>query len=78
MFLVKKGFSLHLQEKHLGASASVKAIDKQKETLESSRSESRFKVVATRRNLDVDELDDDNLFHLLDIVQVTLIVVSDH
>jgi hypothetical protein len=29
-------------------------------------------VVGSRRHLDVDELDDDNLFHLLDIVQVLL------
>lgn len=40
--------------------------DSQKETLESSRSESRFKVVSTRRNLDSNE---EKLFHLLDLVQ---------
>jgi hypothetical protein len=56
------------QEKHKPAEAS-KIVEKQKEKLESVRSESRFKVVGGRRNLDVDELNDDNLFHLLDIFQ---------
>ena len=61
-------FLFLLQEKHKPLPAS-KLAEKQKETLESSRSESRFKVVGGRRNIDVDELNDDNLFHLLDIVQ---------
>ena len=43
--------------------------EKAKESVAASRSESRFKVVGSRRNIDVDELDDDNLFHLVDIVQ---------
>jgi len=49
-----------------------KVVDKAKESLAATRTESRFKVVGARRNIDVDELDDDNLFHLVDIVQVSV------
>ncbi len=57
-------FKFFFQEKHQAPAAS-KLVDKSKEALSASRSESRFKVVGTHRNLDVDELDDENLFHLV-------------